>query len=221
MSTSSAKRRNPAPELTALRPFASDSHGTIAAPSHPSASASRETAVHPAATPGLSSSRGQAAIEIMVYVGFFLMVFVVINLFFILQVSQDISQRQYTLSQSSAAQVAEDLQMALSAGPGFSYNFSIPTSISGRSYSVNITNSSSIYVQVEGGPGGAPSRIYFPLGLRSIKLGSCPDCIGNGQWTYSTVSGQPVREIGINASKGWMQVNNTLGADGYPQLVVS
>lgn len=181
-------------------------------------------------TPGRHScTPGQASIEILVYVGFFLLVFVIINLFFILQVSQDISQRQYVLAQSSAAQVAEDLQLALAAGPGFAYNFSIPASIGGKPYSINITNASSIYVQVDQSstlaPSPSPSRFFFPFGIRSVSLGcSAPnsDCPGNRVFSYTAVSGQSVREIGFNASKGWIYINNTYNATtGLPQLILS
>ncbi len=168
---------------------------------------------------------GQAAVEVLVYVGFFLLIFVVINLFFILQVSGDISQRQYALAQTTAGQLSDDLQMALLAGPGFNASFLLPSNINGHRYVAQFYKSS-LYVIVDSAPvpgvGDASSyatRLYYPLGTSNVKLkclkptaGCFGENIAYGPAVY--------QQYDFTAASGRIRIVNAPDSEGQPQLQI-
>lgn len=175
---------------------------------------------------GRFSRKAQSSVEVLIYVSFFILVFVLLNLSFVLQVSQEISQRQFLLAQSSAAQIAQYADLALAAGPGFEARFSIPTAIQGRPYTLHFTDSGSLYVVVAPARGESALQMYFPLSLRNIAL-SCTDppatgtlCPGNYRNSYVDASGSARNEWVVDARKGTLRVQNVLDARGYPQLMV-
>jgi hypothetical protein len=158
---------------------------------------------------------------VLVYVGFFLLIFVVINLFFILQVSQDIRQRQYALAEAVGGQVADDMQLALQAGPGFNATFILPPKINGQPYVVQFYKSS-IYVIVESAPvpglsgGGYDSRFFYPLGTSNVVFSpNCP--IAN--CTEVTYGAAIYHQYNMTAADGKMRVQNVM-VNGYPQLQI-
>ncbi len=164
------------------------------------------------------SSRAQAAVEILTYMSFFLLVFVIISLSIISQVGQDISQREFSLSRSIAAQVADFVQLAMLAGPGFDATFQIPTKINGKPYSLNLTDGGSIYVYLD--PGALPVRqFYFPSAMRNVSQG-CSDiaCPGNGYFSYVDSQGALHHAVGINASKGWIRIQIIEDKNGQSTL---
>ncbi len=179
--------------------------------------------------PSLSSAsspavRGQSSVEVMVYLGFFMLMFVSLSILFLSQVHQDISQREIQASQSIASQVAQNVDLALLAGIGFNATFPIPENINGRQYSLNFTNSSSLYVYIDQGPLSAPEVFYFPLSTRNIRLGCFdpdPLCPGNQQSTYTDVQGNLRQEWGVNASKGTLHIETVQDASGALLLEVS
>ncbi len=162
--------------------------------------------------------RAQAAVEILTYVGFFLLIFVVLSISIISQVGQDISQREFTLSRSIAAQVADDVQLALLAGPGFDATFPLPAKIDGKPYTLNLTDGGSIYVFLD--PGTIQSKqFYFPSGMRNVSQGCPPvQCPGNGYFSYTDSQGALRHAVGINASKGSIRLQMIEGANGQVTL---
>ncbi|MDE1798042.1 MAG: hypothetical protein KGH63_01390 [Candidatus Micrarchaeota archaeon] len=177
------------------------------------------------------SSRGQAAVEVLVYVGFFLLVFVVVSLFFVLQVGQDISQRQYRLAQSTAGQVSDDLQLALQAGPGFNASFILPPRINGFTYAARFYKTS-MYIELDSNP---PTRFYYPIGVDADPLNplasslTCDNQIDGGPGAPACTPGElrycpcvDDRNTGIwfnlSTSGGKMRVVNKLDSNGQPQL---
>ncbi len=189
-----------------------------------------------ASFPGLSSasspvlsSRGQSSVEVLVYLGFFMLMFVSLSILFLSQVHQDISRRETQLSQSVASQVAQSVDLALLAGPGFNATFPIPSSIGGRPYSLNFTDGGSLYVYIDQGALSPPQVFYFPLSTRNIQLG-CADqnhnpaspCPGN-QYSgyYFDAQGNPRQEWGVNASRGTLHIENVLDPSGASILKVS
>ncbi|MCL6088692.1 MAG: hypothetical protein M1530_00825 [Candidatus Marsarchaeota archaeon] len=165
---------------------------------------------------GLKALRAQAAVEVLVYLGFFLLVFVSLSLMFMLQINQDIVQREYMLSRQLAAQVAVEVDMALEAGPGFNATFPVPAQVAGQPYALVFTDAGSLYVQVAPGrTQSVPSLFYFPISTRRISLGCAdpnddPDspCPGNKMNTYEDTSHQSRTEWRVNVSDGTLTVAN-------------
>ncbi len=157
----------------------------------------------------LSTVRGQAAIEVLVYMGFFMLIFVSMSVMFLTQINQDVVQREYQLSQSIAGQIADDVMTAQLAGPGFNATFPVPGKISGRNYMLNFSNQGWLYVTLEPTKsGGYPTVFLFPLSTRSIKLGcdgtATPlDCPGNGEKTLALHTYR-----WVNTSDGFLHVEN-------------
>ncbi len=177
---------------------------------------------------GAVSPRGQSSVEVMVYLGFFMLMFVSLSILFLSQVHQDISNREMQASQSVASQVAQSVDLALLAGIGFNATFPVPETISGRPYSLNFTDAGSLYVYIDQGALNPPQVFYFPLSTRNIKLG-CTDpthdpsspCPGNQQSSYQDVQGNWRTEWGVNASKGTLHIETIPDATGAPLLEVS
>jgi len=175
--------------------------------------------------------RGQAAIEVLVYMGFFMMIFVSLSVMFLSQINQDVVQREYRLSQSIAAQIADDVNTAQLAGPGFNATFPIPRQISGRNYFLNFSDQGILSIQLQ--PKGKDlaftqynvTTFTFPLSTRNIRLGCAgpnPACPGNGQ-----VSGLPGYDLAlhsywwVNASRGTLGVANIANSSYAAILQVS
>ena len=171
-----------------------------------------------------TSIKGQSSVEVLVYLGFFMLMFVSLSLVFVTQVNSDIVIRQSRLSQATAAQVAQSVDIALLAGPGFNATFPIPTQIGGHNYSINFTNAGSLYIDISNGAGAVPQVFFFPLSTRTISL-SCVSpnaaCIGNAMQTYTDIQGHPRIEWGVNATKGTIHIENVLDPKtGAPALRV-
>lgn len=205
-------------------------------PGHASwAFSARLTSPAPAACSGPSSAlspvlsrRGQSSVEVLVYLGFFMLMFVSLSILFLSQVHQDISRREAQLSQSVASQVAQSVDLVLLAGPGFDATFPIPEAINGRPYSLNFTDAGSLYVYIDQGAQNPPQVFYFPLSTRSIILGcvdpfhdSASPCKGNQQHPYLDAQGYWRMEWGVNASKGMIRIENILDPSGASVLRVS
>lgn len=149
--------------------------------------------------------KGQAAVEVLVYLGFFLLVFVSLSTMLMLQLGQDITQREYMLSQEIASQISSYIDIALAAGPGFNATFDLPPQITGQDYIINFTDAGSVYIHVEKGRYAEPAIFAFPLSTRKIELGcqnqnddpSLP-CYGNKNGTYVD---------SLSATRTYWQVN--------------
>ena len=171
--------------------------------------------------------RGQAAIEVLVYMGFFMLVFVSLSVMFLSQIGQDVVQREYRLSQSISAQIADDVDTAQLAGPGFNATFPVPRQISRRNYMLNFSDQGVLAVELESPQLGQPPTVFaFPLSTRSIRLGCdgaySPDCPGNGHVSGLPGSdGRPHAYWWVNVSDGTMQVANMANASGGAILEVS
>jgi hypothetical protein len=177
-----------------------------------------------------SSFRAQAAVEVLVYLGFFLLVFVSLSMMFMLQINQDIVQREYMLSREIAAQVAVEVDMALEAGPGFNATFPVPAQVAGQPYALVFTDAGSLYVQVAPSrTQSVPSLFYFPLSTRRISLGCANQnddpnspCPGNKMSTYEDTSHRSRTEWRVNVSDGTLTVANIADpASGASILQVS
>ncbi|VVB56926.1 Uncharacterised protein [uncultured archaeon] len=172
-----------------------------------------------------SALRGQAAIEVLVYMGFFMLVFVSLSVMFLSQIGQDVVQREYRLSQSVSAQIADDVNTAQLAGPGFNATFPVPRQISGRNYSLNFSDRGVLSVQLAPTrPDWPPTVFTFPLSTRNLRLGcngaGNPACPGNGMVTQA-YGGVLRTSWWVDTTDGTLQVANVGNETGSVLLEVS
>lgn len=161
---------------------------------------------------------GQAAVEALIYFGFFMFISVFVALLLIGQQGQDLSQQRYRLGQNTAGQIKDALDFAALAGPGFNGTFAIPSEIMGRPYYVNITSTGSVYVTIPSGGPAPDANFYYPLGRGNIY--PHPDFIGSGGAGQQTFQGSNVRIMWFNTSKGFMRVEVEADPAGGSKILV-
>lgn len=156
------------------------------------------------------SLRAQAALEVLFYIGLFLLLFTVMGLLLSLQIGADARQMEYTMARSAAGQAADLFELGLLAGPGFDGNFTLSPTIAGRPYELWVTNSSSVYVATFNRDGSLSDQFYYPLSTRRVELGCAPgvDCPQGDSVLVYTSGGQRLTRITLNASKGWVRIVN-------------
>ena len=175
---------------------------------------------------GFRSQRAQAAVEVLIYLGFFMLVFTSLTVMFLSQVNQDVVLRQQQVSQSLAEQVSSDVEMAVLAGPGFNATYPLPERIGGQTYELLFNDDGYMYVNLtSSNPSASPVMFYFPLSTRRIEL-ACdgaltPDvCPGNAQYSYTGYDGLVHKTWKVDVSDGTLHVEHTLDADGQSVLRV-
>lgn len=94
--------------------------------------------------------KGQAAVEVLSYAAFFMLVFVVSVAIFLQLEEQELSRAENAFAQQVAYQFADYIETAFIAGPGFSENVTMPDSIHGRPYTITVS--------LPAGLGGAGSQ---------------------------------------------------------------
>lgn len=114
--------------------------------------------------------RGQSSIEVMVYIGFFLLLFVSFSMFMLLQLNNDIQNREYYLAGQIAGQIADYARLAVDGGDGFEGRFQIPDNINGKPYNITFRNSGWIYVEILDDEAITPVVFPYPLGFRNVSL---------------------------------------------------
>ena len=77
---------------------------------------------------------GQAAVELLAYAAFFLLIFVSSVAVFSQQQSQGLTRAESAYAQQIALSFADSIQTAFVAGPGFSQQVSIPHDLLGKPY---------------------------------------------------------------------------------------
>jgi hypothetical protein len=148
--------------------------------------------------------RGQSSVEVMVYIGFFLLLFVSFSMFMLMQLNNDIHNREYYLAGQVAGQVADYARLAVDGGDGFSASFKIPNNIDGKPYNITFRNSGWIYVEVIDPEAITPAVYPYPLGFRNVSLlcleDPVIDCM-SGEYTYQ-YPGTDTIESYVNPSGG-------------------
>lgn len=94
----------------------------------------------------MQSKKGQAAIEFFVYIGFFLLIFVVASVIFISQQSYELKEKEFLFVKETAGQFADYVNFAVSAGDGYSGTFSFPETIFEGKYDVKFGSEGYIYI---------------------------------------------------------------------------
>lgn len=91
-------------------------------------------------------SKGQVAVEFFVYVGFFLLMFVVITMVFVNQQASELNGKEMLFVKETAAGFADYVNFAVAAGDGYSGTFSFPTKILEGDYDVRFGKNGYIYL---------------------------------------------------------------------------
>jgi hypothetical protein len=99
------------------------------------------------------AASGQAAIEVMSYAGFFLLVFVVTVAVFLQLQNQELARAENAFAQEVAYQFADQIKTASIAGSGFWQNVSLAPTINGKPYK--------IYVSRGGQPGVTETGLVY------------------------------------------------------------
>lgn len=85
--------------------------------------------------------KAQAAVEVLSYGSFFLLIFVVAVAIFFQMQSQELSRSEYAYAQQTAYQLADQIQVAFVAGPGFWETVRIPSDLLGKDYNFVVSRS--------------------------------------------------------------------------------
>jgi hypothetical protein len=140
---------------------------------------------------------GQAAIELLAYAAFFLLVFVSAVSVFLYAQSQDAARAENAYAQEIAYSFADSIKTAFAAGPGFRQTVPIEPTLLGKPYALSVSRRSDpalsetgfVYVSwlsplrfesfsaptvtasyAFAGRGGAPNAIYSPPGTDIIVI---------------------------------------------------
>ncbi|MFA5108058.1 MAG: hypothetical protein WC492_00825 [Candidatus Micrarchaeia archaeon] len=156
------------------------------------------------------AKRGQASVEIMVYLGFFMLMFVFFSLFIISDFNNEVQQRKFLMAKETANQIADYANFVLEAGPGTAANFSIPSNINGKDYNLTFTSSGWMYVNVQDDDVGMISFPH-PIGYKNYRMGCLhePQCPKNFERTYVDLfAPYTVYSIYVvDGQKGWLYLN--------------
>lgn len=166
----------------------------------------------PAATARHLPVRGQAAIEVLSYAAFFMLVFVVGAAIFLQLEEQELSRAENAFAQQVAYQFADYIETAFIAGPGFSGNVTVPASIHGRPYTISVSRPSGI-----GGAGSQETGFVYIDWRGPVRASSfsAPSVTADYQFaeTFGFIYNNSRGAVVINASKGLpITIENVGGA---------
>lgn len=97
----------------------------------------------------VAGAAGQAAVEVLAYASFFLLVFVAVTAIFLQMQSNELSRAESAYAQEIAYGFADNVHTAFIAGPGFSQEITLPVRLLGKPYQIKISSSADL-------PQGAP-----------------------------------------------------------------
>lgn len=151
---------------------------------------------------------GQVAMEVMAYMGFFMLVFMVVLLFLLSDFNADITRREFILAKQTAGQLVDYTDFIAKAGPGYWANFSVPERINGRTYNASFVSSGWLYIAVDNSDGMSFS---YPTGLSNIRDGrvSGDYLPKNNEITYTDSDNILRTKVTVDTSKGWIFFNYT------------
>ena len=144
-------------------------------------------------------ARGQAAIEFMSYMSFFLVLFVISVVIFVEQQQTDVSAKRTEFASEIASRFAQRINFALYAGDGFSGNFTIPQTVLTMPYNVRVMSNRQVFVDWT--DAGKSYGVSYPINTNSVSAGA-----GTTTGSAGTLSW-----VAINATMGEFKVNNVGG----------
>ena len=132
--------------------------------------------------------RGQAAVEVLAYAGFFFMVFVAAVSIFLQVQNQELSRAEHSYAQEIAYGFADSIHTAFVAGPGFVETVNVPKDILGKRYWLLVSYSKDAsagtgYVYVDWLSGGKNESFSAP----TVTASYSPTVSG---FVNTTTSGQ-------------------------------
>ncbi|GEM_PF-916579 len=88
---------------------------------------------------GASPLRAQAAVEVLAYASFFLLVFVAVVAVFFQMQSQELSRAEHAYAQEIAYEFSDHIHTTFVAGPGFYQVITVPPDLLGKPYNISIS----------------------------------------------------------------------------------
>jgi len=150
--------------------------------------------------------KAQAAVEVLSYGSFFLLIFVVAVAIFFQMQSQELSRSEYAYAQQTAYQFADQIQIAFVAGSGFWEVVRIPPELLGKNYNFVVSRSygqqainETGFVYVNWGNGKSVSA---PTVTTSYEVSP----VSSGQIYYGTNN-----FVEINNTAGCVNISNSEG----------
>ncbi len=120
----------------------------------------------------MRTNRGQVAVEFLMLAGFLLLVFTVMLAYFASLQGTEIDGREYALGREVAALVADEVHLAVVAGPGYESVFSVPPLVAGTyPYDLKLTNKdafSAAYAEINWTKSGKQFEYSIPLASRKL-----------------------------------------------------
>jgi len=139
------------------------------------------------------SLKAQVALEFLLLAAFFLLVLTVAIGYFASLQQTEMINREYLLGREVAARVADEVHVALVAGPGYEKTILLPPTVAGSLYTLQITNnyaqSATAYVEISWMRGGTTLEYAFPLAIRSLK---CTPAVGGSGYDIDNTNPCPI-----------------------------
>ena len=149
----------------------------------------------------IGRTNGQAAVEVLSYAAFFLLVFVTSVAVFLQLQEQELSRAENAYAQQVAYQFADYIETAFISGPGFSEKVTMPSDIHGKPYTITIS-------RALGGAGGQETGFVYVDWRGPVHESSFSAPTITADYQPVIYSGfiytNSIGSIVINASKGWL-----------------
>ncbi|MFN3909624.1 MAG: hypothetical protein ACK4J0_00105 [Candidatus Anstonellaceae archaeon] len=159
----------------------------------------------------MKGKKAQISVEVMAYISFLILVFVLFSFYLLLNFNSEIKNRQYLLLREEGEQIAQYFLFVLNSGPGTTFKFSVKPYLSypfgqKSNFSILISNKNGwLYIVTKSSTGTNTNTPWFsfPIGFKNFVCNPnqppslVPSCKVNGQ------------TIEIDPSKGWIFLNYT------------
>ena len=183
--------------------------------------------MHTAAFADGARMRAQAAVEMLSYAAFFLLVFVASVSVFFQQESQGLTRAESAYAQQIADSFADSIQTAFVAGPGFSQQVSIPHDLLGKPYKILVSYSPPpssaetgfVYVEWNGVSGSTSFSAKTITSAYSVKASTVnPPFISFNE--SQNQAGGLTDQITIDASRSQQLCVNNAIEDGVGKILI-
>lgn len=88
----------------------------------------------------MANKKGQAAVEVLAYASFFLLVFAVLSAVFLSAQGQELSRAENAYAQEIAYSFSDNVRTAFIAGPGFVQDLVLPPNLLGKPYAIRLSS---------------------------------------------------------------------------------
>lgn len=147
--------------------------------------------------------KGQIAMEVLAYIGFLVLVFVLFSFYLLLNFNSEIKNRQYLLIREQTEQIAQYFLFVLNSGPGTTLKVEIPSSsLFSDPASLIITNNGWIYF-ITGSTDSETAWFSYSIGFRNFT------CSRNQPLSLPPSCFREQNSIKVDLSKGWIFLNYT------------